>query len=79
MFGRLIGRGVFTTVEGLVGLCPRDTDEGDLVCILYGCRLPFILRKHGRSYEFIVPAYVDGAMNGEVFHDSQKGDEPRKE
>jgi hypothetical protein len=52
-YGRLLGRCVFTTREGNSGLGPRDARADDLVCVLYGCRLPLILRKNGRFYRFI--------------------------
>src|SRR5262249_34963342 len=29
----------------LFGLAPRDTIEGDLICVLYGCSVPVILRE----------------------------------
>ncbi|KAF2805103.1 HET-domain-containing protein [Mytilinidion resinicola] len=73
-FARLIGRCVFTTVEGNLGLGPRDMQKNDLVCIIFGCRLPIILRKDGRYYTLIGPAYVDGAMNGKFVQESEKGD-----
>jgi len=60
--------------QGNLGLGPQDMQKGDLVCVLYGCRLPVILRKDGRFYTFIGPAYVDGAMNGEFVQESNKGD-----
>ncbi|KAF9889032.1 hypothetical protein FE257_008009 [Aspergillus nanangensis] len=51
-----------------VGLCPADARKGDLVCILFGCSVPVILRKHGRgetsSFEFIGEAYVHERMDG---------------
>ena len=74
VFGRLINRCVFTSVEGNLGLGPLDTQQDDLVCILYGCRLPVILRQADRFYTFIGPAYVDSAMNGEFVRESDKED-----
>jgi hypothetical protein len=72
-FVRLLGRCVFMTIEGNVGVGPRDVQEEDVVCILYGCKLPVILRKDGRYYKFIGPAYIDGAMNGEFIEEGDKG------
>ncbi|CAO2649303.1 Nn.00g066880.m01.CDS01 [Neocucurbitaria sp. VM-36] len=73
-FSRLFGRSMFTTTEGNLGLGPRDMQTDDLVCVLYGCRLPVILRKDGRFYTFVGPAYVDGAMNGEFVDECDKAD-----
>lgn len=61
------------SIEGNVGLGPRDVQEEDVVCILYDCTLPVILRKDGRYYKFIGPAYIDGAMNGEFSEEGNKG------
>ncbi|KAH7092463.1 heterokaryon incompatibility protein-domain-containing protein [Paraphoma chrysanthemicola] len=72
IFARVIGRSVFTTAEGSLGLGPRDMKENDLVCVLYGSRLPVVLRKDERYFTFVGPAYVDGAMNGEFVRDSEK-------
>jgi hypothetical protein len=31
--------------EGLIGLAPLDTKEGDLICVLDGCSVPVLLRR----------------------------------
>lgn len=36
----------------LYGLCPEGTAETDLVCILYGCHVPFVLRKRDKRPDF---------------------------
>lgn len=72
IFARLIGRAVFTTAEGSLGLGPQDMQVDDLVCVVYGSRLPLILRKQARSFKYVGPAYVDGAMNGEYVNDAAK-------
>ncbi|KAF2116413.1 heterokaryon incompatibility protein-domain-containing protein [Lophiotrema nucula] len=74
IFPRLIGRSVFTTTAGNLGLGAGDMQEGDRICVLYGCKLPVILRQCGRYFTFVGPAYVDGAMNGEFVTDPAKED-----
>lgn len=56
------------------GLAPMGTEVGDIICILFGCSVPVILREH-RSlvgeieyYELIGEAYVYGLMDGEALH-----------
>lgn len=56
------------------GLAPMGTEEGDIICILFGCSVPVIVREH-RSlagefeyYELIGEAYVYGLMDGEALH-----------
>lgn len=55
----------------LFGLAPTTAQEGDLICILYGCSVPVILRKMGSDsdpfYHLIGEAYVHGMMDGEAF------------
>lgn len=44
-------RALVRTVSGRLGLVGRSVQEGDLVCILYGCSVPVILRKSARKSE----------------------------
>ena len=37
--------------ESLFGLCPEDAKIGDLVCILFGCSVPVILRQRDSKPE----------------------------
>ncbi|KAF7195106.1 Heterokaryon incompatibility protein 6, OR allele [Pseudocercospora fuligena] len=57
----------------LVGLGPRETAAGDYICILYGCSVPVVMRKHenGHSvrWELIGESYVDAMMEGEALYD----------
>jgi hypothetical protein len=56
--------------KGRFGLAPKRTREGDMICILYGCSVPVILREHSTDrdvfYELIGEAYVHGLMDGEA-------------
>ncbi|KAH8744577.1 heterokaryon incompatibility protein-domain-containing protein, partial [Hyaloscypha finlandica] len=40
-------RALVKTKTGRLGLVASNVREGDLVCILYGCSVPVILRQHG--------------------------------
>ena len=59
-------RKFFRTKKGFIGLGPRSMRQGDLVCILYGGRVPFILRKEGNHYRLVGESYVHGIMEGEA-------------
>jgi hypothetical protein len=73
-------RRLFLTLNGFVGLGPDTMREGDLVCILAGGDLPFVLRplKKGLGsetaelstisdrYLFVGECYVEGLMKGEA-------------
>ncbi|ETS78370.1 hypothetical protein PFICI_10432 [Pestalotiopsis fici W106-1] len=63
----------------LVGIGPRETKIGDMLCILYGCSVPTVLRQFKTDdgvqiWKLIGGAYVDGVMNGELFQDRTRGD-----
>ncbi|KAK6342379.1 hypothetical protein TWF718_007779 [Orbilia javanica] len=66
-------------VPDFFGLCPGDTQPGDLVCIIYGCSVPVILRRVSKTdtyngqfphpmptliHRIIGEAYVHGKMDG---------------
>jgi hypothetical protein len=65
----------------LYGLGPRGCDRGDLVCILFGCSVPVILkpaedRKQKVDgtvlYELVGEAYVHGVMDGEALEEFKR-------
>jgi hypothetical protein len=51
------GRSIFTTTEGYMGVCLPTAEAGDLVCILLGGSVPFVLRPGIGHYTFIGEAY----------------------
>jgi hypothetical protein len=61
-------RRLMATEKGLIGMAPLRAAKGDLVCVLYGCSVPVILRKRcdREEYEFIGECYVDEYMNGQA-------------
>jgi len=64
----LLGRQLFVTHRGYMGLASKGVKEGDLVTVLLGGDMPFLLRKReeGSSLQFIGEAYVHGLMYGEA-------------
>jgi hypothetical protein len=66
------GRRVFVSESGHFGLVPDHAQVGDLVCILYGCDVPVILRKIKGHYELIGESYVHGIMKGEAMEAVQR-------
>lgn len=62
-------RKFFTTKKGTIGLGPRSMRPGDLVCILSGCRVPFILRAEGPNFRLVGESYVHGLMEGQAVKD----------
>ena len=60
------GRRFFTTREGYIGLAPSRTTAGDLVCVIQGANVPFILRPTGENYVLVGECYCHGIMHGEA-------------
>lgn len=64
------GRKFAITEKGQMALVPPLSRKGDVVCVLYGLEVPFILRKvAGESlgqYEMVGESYVHGLMDGEA-------------
>jgi hypothetical protein len=71
-FIRLVNRSFFVTATGMIGLGPPTLQRGDTVSILFGCNLPIVLRERDEYCEWIGPAYVYGAMDGEAVDDLEK-------
>lgn len=54
------------TSKGYYILGPRIMDAGDVVCVLFGGKLPFCLRPWGTRYLLVGECYVHGLMDGEA-------------
>ena len=51
-----------------MGIVPAATSLGDLVCILFGGQVLYVLRSTGQDlYEFMGECYIHGLMDGEFF------------
>jgi hypothetical protein len=65
LFGENIkGQNLFRTKDGSMGLGPRRSHRGDLVCIICGVEPPVLLRPSGNEYLFVGYCYVYGLMDG---------------
>lgn len=62
----------FISHQGYIGIGPQDSQVGDVVYVLFGGHVPFLLRElpevqQGRgSHTFVGYSYVHGIMDGEV-------------
>ncbi|KAL8729389.1 MAG: hypothetical protein Q9166_004782 [cf. Caloplaca sp. 2 TL-2023] len=56
-----------TGYRGRAATAVNAVMEGDLLCIIYGCRLPVILRSLGQAHKMVAFSYVTGLMDGEYF------------
>ena len=64
------GKRLFTTRRGFIGLAPSRTAPEDIVCILKGSTVPFILRQAGERYVLVGECYCHGIMYGEAMQKS---------
>jgi hypothetical protein len=76
---RCAKRTFITTTTGYYGLAPQKTKAGDLVCIVYGADVAFILRKPEPELgnvpgSFVGEAYIHGIMQGEYL-EKAKGED----
>jgi hypothetical protein len=64
------GQRLYTTDTNYIGCGSQDVQSGGLLCILFGCKLPVVLRPgHDGSYKLVDFVYTDGIMNGEFLED----------
>jgi hypothetical protein len=52
-----------------LGIVPETSENGDLVCIIFGCSVPIVLRQMerddgGAHFEVVGECYVHGMMDG---------------
>ncbi|KAF7540097.1 hypothetical protein G7054_g1645 [Neopestalotiopsis clavispora] len=69
------GRRQFVTENGHIGLGSQNMQVGDIVCVLFGGCVPYVLRSSDTPgyFKFIGESYVDGIMHGEVVADWRRG------
>ena len=64
------GRHLCVTSGGYLGHVHDGTLIGDKICILFGSRVPFVLREcEGRFFKLVGECYVHGIMDGEAMKD----------
>jgi hypothetical protein len=73
------GKCFFRNSAGNFGLCPPGTNPGDLVVVLFGGSVPFILSARGNStklkgYELVGECYLQGEMHGAAIEKQQRGE-----
>ncbi|KAH7063601.1 heterokaryon incompatibility protein-domain-containing protein [Macrophomina phaseolina] len=61
-------RRLYRTTQGFLGLGPDSIKKGDIVCMIQGGRVPYILRKHAvrSGWKLVGEAYLHGFMHGEM-------------
>jgi hypothetical protein len=61
-----------TTANGSLACVPKASREGDIICVLFGGEVPYVLRPTGTGFYWIIgECYVHGIMHGEsLSHDT---------
>ena len=70
----IYGRRMIKTKNGYIGLASRNVKVGDIIFLLKGGSVPYILRKNNKAadeYIFVGDGYVHGVMWGEAWDSSK--------
>jgi len=67
-------RRLFYSKKGYFGLGPAVMQPGDIVCVLFGAQVPFILRRKDSRYQLVGESYVHGIMYGEAIKMLEDGE-----
>ncbi|KAL8787130.1 MAG: hypothetical protein Q9195_007912 [Heterodermia aff. obscurata] len=60
-------RRLFVSKEGHIGLVPKEAMDGDIVCVILGCKSPLLFRPLANGNHTVVgECYIQGLMNGEA-------------
>ena len=60
----ILSRAFIITSKGYMGLAPAGTQPGDIVCVLRGGDVTYILRPINEYHRLVGECYVEGIMNG---------------
>jgi Heterokaryon incompatibility protein (HET) len=65
------------TKQKRMALVPPETKEKDLICVMYGLEVPFVLRRlnkptTGNCFQLVGECYVHGIMDGEALNDGSE-------
>ena len=89
--GHSYGRAVLRTIkncdnhrfaivdEHKMSLVPAAATEGDLICILLGASVPFVLRPDGDGYRLLGECYLYGVMQGGALPENRTDESPLHE
>ncbi|KAH6694887.1 heterokaryon incompatibility protein-domain-containing protein [Leptodontidium sp. MPI-SDFR-AT-0119] len=57
------------TANGLIGRGIATVQPGDVICVLLGGKVPYVIRSVEDHYRFVGECYIPGLMNGEAIDD----------
>ncbi|KAF2491003.1 HET-domain-containing protein [Lophium mytilinum] len=65
----------FHTKKGKLGLGPGTLQNDDIICVLFGAQVPFVIRPEGDYYRFIGECYIGDIMHEEAVDAWKEGSE----
>ncbi|KAH7084415.1 heterokaryon incompatibility protein-domain-containing protein [Paraphoma chrysanthemicola] len=72
IIGKSLGRLPFVTKNGHLVLSSEHVERGDVIALIKGAQVPFVLRRQSNEcYQIVSEAYVDGIMDGEAMNVSK--------
>jgi hypothetical protein len=57
-----------TTESGYIGMVPQWSRVGDIICLIYGLDVPYVLREVEGRFRLVGNSYVHGLMDGQGLH-----------
>ncbi|CZR54792.1 uncharacterized protein PAC_04676 [Phialocephala subalpina] len=72
---KLKSRRPFVTQKGYLGMAPSRSQADDVVVVLYGGKVPYVIRPipgNPDHFELIGACYCDGIMDGELFQTTKE-------
>jgi hypothetical protein len=69
----LFSKELFLADDDCMGLGPKTAEPGDVVCIIYGHKTPYVLHPTGTQYKYVGACYLEGFMNGEAIEKFKAG------
>lgn len=74
VYGTCHTRRLFTSHKGYLGMAPEEAQEGDLICILLGGEVLFVLRMDDEGHFYLIgECYVHCIMDGEAMREVEEG------
>lgn len=62
------------TTKGRMGIGPKEAESGDIVAVLFGGGLPYILRGQGQSFVLVGESYINDLSDGEAVQAWENGE-----
>lgn len=78
VMGTVQGHFFSPTACGRMGLFPNEARMGDLIAVVAGSRVPFVIRPRpdAKAYTLVGPCYVHGTMHGELLRPRRQDGHP---